>query len=100
MFENESLNNLVKNVNETEKIIVAEGQFVQKDNPIYRESKHLRAHFFAPSKTVFGRSINTFWVNIFVILSMSIALYITLYFDLFRKVIDGIGNFSFKFKKQ
>jgi len=99
-YENESLNNLVKNVNETEKIIVAEGQFVQKDNPIYRDSKHLRAHFFAPNKTVFGRTIATFWVNIFVILTMSIMLYITLYFDLFRKVIDGVGNISFKFKKQ
>jgi len=99
-FENESLNNLVKNVNETEKIIVAEGQFVQKDNPVYRESKHFRAHFFAPSKMMFGQKINTFWANIFVILMMSLFLYVTLYFDLFRKAIDGIGNLSFKWKKQ
>ena len=99
-YENESLNHLVKNENETEKIIVADGQFVQKDNPIYRDSKYFRAHFFAPSKTIFGRKVNTFWVNIIVIVSMSLLLYFTLYFDIFRKIIDGIGNLSFKWKKQ
>ncbi len=98
-FENESLNNLIKNSAETEKIIVSEEQFVQKDNPIYRDSESFRAHFFAPSKKLFGKQFNTFWVNIFVIISMAMFLYVTLYFDVFRKIIDGIGNISLKFKK-
>jgi hypothetical protein len=57
-----------------------------------------RAHFFAPRKNLFGTLIPTFWFNIGVIWVMSIIMMITLYFDVFKKVLDFFGNIQFKKK--
>jgi len=93
-YQNENLCDLVKNNAEINKIIENEGQLIQKSDPVYRESKTFRAHFFAPVKRIFGFPIDTFWANIFTIVTMGLILYVTLYFDLFRKLIEGIGNIT------
>ena len=95
-YQNESLTDLVKNKNEINKIIEFDGQLVQKSDPIYRDSKSFRAHFFAPSKKLFGLSIDTYWINIMVILGMAFILFISLYFDILKRIIDWIGEISNK----
>ena len=95
-YQNESLTDLVKNNNEMNKIIEFEGGLVQKSDPIYRGAESFRAHFFAPSKKVFGKSIDTFWVNIMVILGIAFSLFISLYFDALKKLIDWLGEISTK----
>ena len=95
-YQNESLSDLVKNNNELNKIIEFEGRLVQKSDPVYIDAKGFRAHFFAPTKKLFGSTVDTYWVNVFVILGMAFSLFISLYFDLFKRIIDSLGELSTK----
>ncbi len=97
-FDNENLNNLVKNSGELNRCIEKDGKLIQQIDPVYQDpidSKIGRAHFFAPRKNFFGTYFSTYWFNICVIWMMSIILIITLYFDIFKKVMDGLGNIKF-----
>ncbi|MFL5763913.1 MAG: ATP-binding cassette domain-containing protein [Bacteroidia bacterium] len=92
-YENESLKDLVTNRNTPYRILDLNGAYVQKIDPIYLDpvdSDLGRAHFFAPRKKFFGRYYDTYWVNICVIWGMSIVLMITLYFDVLKRIINGL----------
>ncbi|MFM7024192.1 MAG: ABC transporter permease, partial [Flavobacteriales bacterium] len=93
-YQNENLCDLVVNKTESQKIIECDGELFQKTDPVYRESKSFRSHFFAPVKRVCGMPLDTFWANILTIATMTLILYVSLYFDLFRKAIEGIGNLA------
>jgi ABC-type multidrug transport system ATPase subunit len=97
-YHNESLSDLVLNSNSVNKIIEYEGRLVQKTDPIYKEGEGLRSHFFAPNKLVFGKKTDTYWVNILVLLFYTIALFIMLYFDLLKRIVDKIEAVSIKLK--
>lgn len=95
-YDNESLNDLVKNANSFEdKILESDGELIQRTEPIYLDpptSSFLRAHFYAPRKAIFGKYFDTYWVNMTVIWCMTLFLVIALYFDLLKKLIDGTEN--------
>lgn len=95
-YQNESLSDLVKNNNELNKIIEFEGRLVQKSDPVYIDAKGFRAHFFAPTKQLFGNKIDTYWANLLVVLGMAFTLFITLYFDVLKRIIDWLGEASTK----
>ena len=100
-YENSSLSDLVTNKNDLKFILELDDQLVQRTNPIYLDPEHnIRAHFYAPQKKVFGTYIDTFWANMFVLWLMSIVLMITLYFDVFKGILDGLGNLPGKFQKK
>lgn len=104
-YENESLTQAVKNAGDIsgEKCLEKNGKFIQTVDPIFAdptESKFGSAHFYAPRKNFLGSYFSTFWFNICVIWFMSITLMFTLYFDIFKRVIDGLGNISFLQKKR
>lgn len=103
-YDNSNLNNLVKNSGELNPCIERHGMLIQQMDPIFQDpanSKLGRAHFFAPRKNLFGELIPTFWFNISVIWVMSIILITTLYFDVFKKTLDFLGNaFSVLLKKK
>jgi hypothetical protein len=93
-YYNESLADLVKNVSEKDRIIEFEGKLYQQINPIFVDPKpsnalDYRAHFFAPQKNLFGKSVSTFLFNNLVIWLMTILLYLTLYFEWLRKLINS-----------
>ena len=96
--ENENLSMLVTQKNVLDKkIIQTEGRLVQKADPVFNNppaDSFLRAHFFAPTKSIFGNRFDTYWVNFSVIWFMSLALLITLYFDAFKKLLDLFGKIS------
>ncbi len=101
-FDNENLNNLVKNSGELNRCIEKDGKLIQQIDPVYQdpvESKLGRAHFFAPRKNFMGTYFSTYWFNICVIWVMSIVLIITLYFEVFKKVLDALGNIKLTKKK-
>lgn len=101
-FDNENLNNLVKNSGELNRCIEKDGKLIQQIDPVYQDpidSKIGRAHFFAPRKNFFGTYFSTYWFNICVIWMMSILLIITLYFDIFKKVMDSLGNIKLPRRK-
>jgi len=96
-YTNDAISDLVKNTVETNRIIEKDGKFVQKIFPVYKEPDpdHLvdfDAQFYMPKKHFLGQTIDTYFFNMGVIWSMTLALIITLYFDLLRKLVEGLGN--------
>lgn len=94
-YMNESLSEFVTNKNDFNMIVEYEGELIQKSNPIYLDPHHANlftAHFYAPQKKVFGKWVDTFWANIIVLWLMSLSLIITLYFDVLKRIIEGLGR--------
>jgi hypothetical protein len=93
-YYNNSLANLVLNRSETDMIIEKNNKFMRKAEPIFMipTSTTGRAHFYAPVKIIGISSFDTLWFNIFVIWIFSIILYLTLYYDLIRKLVALIEN--------
>jgi ABC transport system ATP-binding/permease protein len=97
-YENESLSQLVKNANDIsgERSLEKGSRLIQQMDPVFQDpmdSNIGRAHFFAPRKKLFGIFYPTFLFNIGVIWLMSILLMVTLYFDVFKYLLDGTGRF-------
>jgi len=98
-YHNETISDLVKNLSESHRIIEKDGKLIQKIYPIYKDPdpEHIidfDAQFYMPAKHFLSRNIDTFYFNTGVIWSMSLVLAILLYFDVLRRVIDGISNVS------
>lgn len=89
-YTNDALSSYVKDKNSTTRIMEIDGHLIQKVDAIYLSSNKFRSHFYAPTKRLFGKSIDTFWANLIVIWLMSLGLIVSLYFDLLRKGIEYI----------
>lgn len=87
-YTNDALSDLVTNKSEFNKILEKDGRLYQRADPVYLDPDDFRAHFFAPRKKVFGKYFSTYSVNLFVIWIISALLIITLYFDVFKRVLD------------
>lgn len=100
-YQNEAIDVLVKNQDDPVRIIESRGRLIQKIYPIYKDPDpdHLidfDAQFYLSTKHFLKASIDTLVFNISVIWAMSLLLYATLYFNVFRKIVDGFGNLSLK----
>lgn len=98
-YHNEAITELVKNLSETHRIIESDGELIQKIYPIYKDPNpdheiDFDAQFYMPAKHFLNQNIDTFYFNTGVIWSMTLVLAMALYFDVLRKIIDGIGNLS------
>lgn len=51
--------------------------------------KFIKAHFYSPTKQIFGLYIDTYIVNVIVLWIMTIILYLALYFRLLKKLLDS-----------
>ena len=90
-YYNKSLEEFVKDKNETTKTIIFKGELIQKLDPIFMDTKHsmIRAHFYAPEKQIFGVKVDTYIVNVIVLWVMTFLLYLALYFRLIKKILDS-----------
>ena len=90
-YHNKTLEEFVKDKNESTKTIVFGGELIQKGDPIFMDpkSKLISAHFYAPEKQVFGYMVNTYVVNVIVLWIMTLILYLILYFRILKKVLDS-----------
>jgi hypothetical protein len=97
--QNEAITELVKNMAETNRIIEKDGRLVQKFYPVYKDPDpdHMvdfDAQFYMPAKHFLNQNIDTFFFNIGVIWSMTIVLAVTLYYEVLKKIVDGLSNIS------
>lgn len=102
-YMNEAMSDLVRNATEFNKIIEQDGKLIQRADPVFLEpfqSDLGNSHFFAPRKKVFGTYVDTYKFNLCVIWGMSLIMAVTLYFDVLRKLIDGLGNLFSRFSKK
>jgi hypothetical protein len=101
IYENESLKDLVTNKNSFCKILDFDGTFIQKTDPVYldpTDSNLGRSHFFAPQKLFLNKYYDTYWFNIFIIWLMSFIMFVTLYFNVLKRLIDSIERVYLKMK--
>jgi energy-coupling factor transporter ATP-binding protein EcfA2 len=96
-YYNESLADLVMNIAEKDRVLEYQGKLIQQINPIFMDPKttgplDYRAQFFAPHKNFLGIQLDTFWFDLIVVWVMSALLYITLYFEWLKKLLDRAGN--------
>ncbi|MEL7002633.1 MAG: ABC transporter, partial [Bacteroidota bacterium] len=100
-YFNQSLADLVTNVNEKDRIIEYQGELIQQFNSVYNEPDDpsnpldYRAHFFAPVKHFIGSYFDTYFFNLLVIWLMTILLYAALYFELLRKGLSALSKIKF-----
>lgn len=90
---NKSLTQFVTNKTDLTKLVQSGNQLIQKSDPIYLDPYDVgffESHFYAPRKKFFGGYISTFAGNLIVIWGMSVFLIVTLYFDLLKKLLDGM----------
>ncbi len=100
-YHNESVSDQVKKVFEKNKILEYNNRLVQQIDPIYLDPRvtnpfSFRSHFYAPRKYFFGTFFDTFAFNIFFIWFLTLILYITLYFELLKKLFNLSGKIKFK----
>jgi ABC transport system ATP-binding/permease protein len=97
--ENEAISALVKNVDETHRIFEKDGKFIQKIFPIFKDPDPMHvvdfdAQFYMPQKHFLNRNIDTLYFNLGVIWSMTLFLALALYYEVLRRMIDGLANLS------
>jgi hypothetical protein len=102
-YVNQAVTDAVKNVGSAERIVEYDGKLIQKIYPIYIDEHRplhrfdFSASLFQPTKHFAGDFFDTFHFNICVIWSMTIILFITLYFDLLKKAIKALeGNRKYR----
>ena len=98
---NRSLADMVKNTNETYRIIEYKDRFLQNYHQIYKDPEYpfIKAHFYAPEKNIFGKSFPTIWVNVIVMWCFNVFFFIALYFrwlprslEVFEKIKKKLNN--------
>jgi len=91
-YHNQSLADMLKNNSETYRIIEYKGKFLQNYHQIYKdpENTFVKAHFYAPSKQVFGAYYPTLWVNVIVIWAYNILFFVALYFRWLPKLLEAL----------
>ncbi|MBK6267107.1 ATP-binding cassette domain-containing protein [Marivirga sp. S37H4] len=92
-YYNHSVATLVKNTNDPDRIMEYNGQLIQKIFPIYMDPQpnHLfdfRTQFYSGKKYFVGYYFDTLAFNLTIIWLMSLLLYVTLYYDLLRKIVN------------
>lgn len=100
-YHNESVTDQVKKVFEKNKILEYNNEFVQQIDPIYLDPQpegflNFRSHFLAPRKYFAGRYWDTFWFNLMVIWVLTLFFYITLYYDVLKKLLELPEKFQRK----
>jgi ABC-type multidrug transport system ATPase subunit len=70
--------------------VLKDDRYIRKYEPIYMipTSPTGRAHLYAPVKRLGNVQLDTLWFNVLFIWFTTILLYITLYFDLLRKILS------------
>ncbi len=92
-FKNDQLEIFATNRNDVNYITEHDGELIQKKDLIYLmpyNSSFFETHFYAPSKKLFGRFVDTFYANIIVLWGMTVLLAICLFADVFPKAISLI----------
>lgn len=98
---NEKLAEFVTNSNEVDRLVEYNHQLFQKVDPVYLdpESYLVKAHFYAPRKRVFGFFVSTLWVNVMVIWTFTLFMYLILYYRIVRKMLEGAEQITERFFK-
>lgn len=98
-YHNNSLEDIVLNKRETQKIVRYHNQLVRNDEPVYKhpEMNFGRAHFLASEKKFLGLFIDTYWFNLFVLLCMTLLFYVLLLAEVLKRGIQFFETYNLPF---
>jgi ABC transport system ATP-binding/permease protein len=87
---NESLADILLNRTVLKKSFETRDRIIQKADPVFMSpgSHKGRAHFYAPYKMIGNWRIDTLWFNVVAVWLMSIVMFVTLYFNVLKRIID------------
>ncbi len=96
---NQSLSEMVLNWNYVDKVYETDNRIIQKSDPVYMvpASRWGRAHFYAPYKYLGNIKIDTILYNALALWAICIFLFVTLYYNILRKIIDLLESFHLPF---
>jgi ABC-type multidrug transport system ATPase subunit len=91
-YHNIAISDIVTKYYETNKILEFRHELIQHFDPIYQDpvvkSKlDFRSHFFSPKKHFMGKFFDTYWFNVSVVWILTLIFYLTLYFELLKKLV-------------
>jgi ABC-type multidrug transport system ATPase subunit len=104
-YANDAVSDAVLNVSAIERIIEYNERLIQRIYPVYRDEhnpEHLfdfSANLYQPTKHFAGVHWNTLYFNIVVIWLMTLFLYVTLYFDVLKRIVRRLEG-SRRFKRK
>jgi hypothetical protein len=92
-YHNESVEDQVKKRFEKNKMLRYKDELVQQIDPVYKDPDvdgyfNFRSHFFAPRKYFAGDYRDTYWFNMIFVWVMTLFFYVTLYFDVLKKILS------------
>ena len=94
-YYNEHLADIAQKVFEKEKnkILIYNHHLVQEIDPVYLDPRvsgyyDFRSHFYAPRKHFMGKFYDTFWFNAIILWAFTLLLYLTLYFEVLKNLLD------------
>jgi hypothetical protein len=96
-YLNNEVSLMVENRQELKRVIEWDGELVQKVYPIYFNEHRpdhffdFRDNFYIPSKYFAGQKFDTLYFNLCMIWLMTVFLYVTLYYELLKKVVHGFA---------
>lgn len=97
-YTNDEVKIYVENGRTLTRRIEAEGRIYLKFGTIYMDDPRpdnlfdFRADFYFPVKYFLGRHFDTLYFNITIIWIMTLVLFVTLYFDLLKKLVSALEN--------
>jgi ABC transport system ATP-binding/permease protein len=94
---NEFLSTLMRKSTNTLKIIRGEDHLIQVLDPVFldppvNDGLSLRAHFYAPKKSIMHLTLETWVYNLLIIWLFTIGLYISLYYDLLSRILKKFSK--------
>ncbi|NBC83102.1 MAG: ATP-binding cassette domain-containing protein [Bacteroidetes bacterium] len=100
-YHNEGIEDIVRKIYEKNKIVEYENELIQQIEPIYLDPLpdhqfEFRSHFLAPQKHFLGVYFDTYWFNLCVIWLFTLILYVSLYYEWLKKLLNI--NFSIRLK--
>ena len=98
LYSNDGLTAFMKNAEVMDKIIEQHGKLLQLSDPVFNEPRGVdnvldyRSHFLAPKKHFLGMYFSTYFFNMVVIWLFTFIFYLTLYYDVFKNLLDRLGK--------
>jgi hypothetical protein len=100
-YHNDKLEEIVRKIYEKNKMLVYKDRLIQNVDLIYLEPVadspfKFRTHFMAPVKAFMGLKTDTFTFNIMLVFFFTIVLYVLLYYEVLKRIINFFESLRFQ----
>jgi tetrahydromethanopterin S-methyltransferase subunit B len=101
-YYNDKLADFVMDKMQIKMLQLVDDDLVRKKDPIFQntENKFGRAHFYATQKYIGNFEFSTLVFNMIVLWLFIVILYITLYFEIFKKIVESTSSIKFSKNKE